>query len=63
MYFLNFALANLSNAVEDEARCNTIGNAVAKSHKDAGKESRDCFLQVVPLNLLKGGHHHNTYRH
>ena len=63
MYFFNLALADFGDAIEDKARCNAVGDAVAKSHKDARKEGGNGFFQIVPLNFLKGRHHHYTYRY
>lgn len=61
--FLDFSLTDLYNDVEYKSCRNTVGNAVAKSHKDAGKECGNRFVKVVPIDILKRGHHHNTNHH
>src|SRR5699024_1754244 len=63
MYFIGFFLADLHDTVEDEACGNTIGNTVAKRHKDSCEECGDRLSKVIPLDLLKGGNHHDSHRY
>ena len=59
MHFFCFALADFYDAEEDKARRNTVGNAVAESHKKTCKESGYGLAEVIPINLFeRGGHHH-----
>lgn len=60
MDFLCFASENFDNTIENEACRDTIGNAVADSHKDTCEERRNRLIQVSPLNLLEGTEHHDT---
>ena len=63
MDLLGFALADLHDAIEDEAGGNAVGNAVAQSHEHACKESGNSLVKVVPFYLLEGGHHHDAHHH
>lgn len=60
MDFLELAFNSLDDAVEDEAGSNTVGDAVAKAHENAGAECRDCIFEVRPVDFLEGAHHHNA---
>ena len=62
MNLLGFASEDFHDAVEDEASGNTIGNAVADGHENAGKEGGNCFHKVVPFHLFERAQHHNTNR-
>ena len=44
MNFFCFFLKDLDDAVEDKSTSDTIRNAVAQSHEQSSKESRNCFL-------------------
>ena len=57
---LCLALADLYKDVEDKACRDTVGDAVAKCHEDTCKECGDRFVEVAPINVLEGGHHHDT---
>ena len=54
------ALAYLYDAVEDEACCDTVRNAVAKSHEKTCKESGNRFAEIIPVDLFKGRGHHDA---
>ena len=56
-----FAAAHFDNAVENKTKGHTIGNAVAEGHEDAGKKGRDCFVQIIPVNIPERGDHHDTH--
>jgi len=57
---LGFLLADLDDAVEDEARADTVGDAVAQSHEHTGKECRNGFGEISPFDLGEGRSHHDT---
>ena len=59
---LYLALAYLNEYVEDKACGNTVGYAVAKSHKDTCEERGYSLVKVAPINILEGGHHHDHDR-
>ena len=56
----DLTLADLNKDVENESCRNTVGNAIAKSHKDTCEECGNCFVEIIPIDILKRGHHHNT---
>ena len=60
MNLFGLSRADLDDAVEDESRRDTIGDAVAQSHKDTGEECGDGFVQIRPVDLLERGHHHHA---
>ena len=51
---------HLDQAVEDKAGRNTVRNAVAQRHKHAREESWNRLVELRPLDLGKGGEHHNA---
>ena len=60
MDLFGLLFADLGDAVEDESRRDAVGDAVADGHKDAGKVGRNRLVEVVPLDLPEGGHHHDA---
>ena len=60
MYFLGLSPEYLYDAVEDESCSDTVGDAVAKSHEDTCEECRNGFVEVIPLDFLECGEHHDT---
>ena len=56
----DLTLADLNKDVENESCRNTVGNAIAKSHKDTCEECGNCLVELAPVNILEGGRHHNT---
>ena len=57
---LDLALADLDKDEEDEACSDTVGNAIAEPHEDACEECGNCLIEVAPIDILEGRHHHNT---
>src|SRR5699024_11951302 len=59
-------LADLYDAVGDKSGGDTVGDTVTECHEDSGKECRNCFGQIVPVNIPERGNHHasdnNQYR-
>ena len=53
-------LADFSDAVEDEACRDAVGNAVAEGHENASEERGNRLVKVIPLDFLESGHHHDT---
>ena len=63
MDLLRLLLADLDDAVGNEAERDAVGNAVAERHEEAGKEGWDRFGDVRPLDFLEGRGHHHADRH
>lgn len=59
MNLFELAFEEFYYAVEDKSGGNPIRNAITEGHEDTGKEGGDCFIQIIPADLLEGGHHHN----
>ena len=57
---IKFAFNKFHDAVEDKTCGDAIGDTVTKSHKNTGKESRYCFVQIIPFDFSKRSHHHDT---
>lgn len=49
--FVRFSFYDFHDAVEEEAGCDTVGNAVRKTHEDGCEESRDCIFQIMPVDF------------
>lgn len=60
MDLLGLLFADFGDAVEDKPGGDAVGNAVADRHEYAGKKGGHRFVEIVPLDLLEGGHHHNA---
>lgn len=58
--FLYLLFANFGNAVEDETCSYAVRYAVAERHKYAGEKCGNSFAEIIPIDFLKGRHHHNT---
>ena len=56
----SFFLTDFYDTVGDETKGDSIGNTVTQRHEQSGEEGRNSFGEVVPLNFLESGGHHDT---
>ena len=61
MDFFNLLFADFGDAIENESSRNTVGNAVAESHKHTCEEGGNGFVEIVPFDLFERGHHHDAH--
>ena len=60
MDLLDLLFADLGDAVENKSCRDAVGNAVAEGHENASEERGNRLVKVIPLDFLKGRHHHHT---